>query len=159
MAGKMTVIRDGSLACARVGELWILASGSRPIRDEGWTEYLEAAAQSVESDGPFTGLLIWTPIYGPSAPQRRQLTDDYGKRVRLDLQRRIVVISESTIARGAMTAISWFTSGAKFECYAAKDRDRAITWLALDIPFDRKEAESRLNGMISAVNVEQPRAS
>src|SRR5690606_20930844 len=94
---------DGNVAVARVGELWLAASGDERITDATWREYLELAAASVANHGPFTGLYLLFAKSAPSTAQRNMLTTEYGQRVRIDLQRRVALISDSAIARGAMT--------------------------------------------------------
>src|SRR5258708_3520252 len=147
----MVVTSDGNMASARVGKLWLASSGRRPITDATWREYLGHAADSVTRLGPYHGVLFWAPKSGPSASQRRMLTDDYAQAVRLDAQRRIVLISDSAIVRGTITAIDWFTRK-NFLAFAPKNVQQAIGWLAEDIEFDRKEAELALGKILEAVN-------
>jgi hypothetical protein len=147
----MVVTSDGNMASARIGKLWVACSGRRPITDATWREYLRHAAESVKNHGPYHGVLFWAPKSGPSAAQRRMLTDEYAKAVRLDAQRRIVLISDSAIVRGTITAIDWFTRK-NFLAFAPKNVHQAIAWLAEDIQFDRKEAELALEKVICAVH-------
>ena len=150
------VTKDGNMAVARCGELWLAATGDERIADETWREYLELAKASVASHGPFTGLYLLFPRNAPSTSQRNMLTNEYGRAVRIDQQRRVAVISDSAITRGAMTAISWLTSG-KIALRAfspsAGDRRRALDWLGEEIAFDRVIADSLEQGLSTAVRM------
>jgi hypothetical protein len=146
----MDVTVDGNMASARVDKLWLAASGGHPITDETWREYLGHSAASVRSQGPFHGVLFWAPKYGPSGPQRKMLTDDFAEAVRLDLQRCVVVISTSALARGTMTAINWFTRS-RLAAFAPEEASRALDWLAKDIEFDRTQGQRALDEIVRAV--------
>jgi hypothetical protein len=149
----MEVTRDGNMASARVGKLWLAGAGQRAIADETWREYLGHAATSVKSDGPYHGVLFWAPKHGPSGPQRKMLTDEYSKAVRLDLQRRVALVSDSALVRGTITAINWF-SRSNMVAFAPHEGQRALDWLAEDIEFDRKQAERALEDIIGALHVQ-----
>jgi hypothetical protein len=151
----MRMTLDGNMASARVGKLWLGAAGRHAIKDETWRQYLDHAAASTASDGPFHGVLFWSPTHGPSASQRKVLRNEFARAIAVDAQRRVVLISESTLVRGAMTAISWFarTNAAAF---SPADIQCAFDWLAEDIPFDRTQAQRALVQIVDAVQV-QPR--
>src|SRR5882762_647183 len=135
MLGTMNIVSDGNIASARVGSLWIAGTGDRPIEDAIWREYLEHAAASVRDVGPFTGVLLWAPTFGPSTHQRRMLTDEYGKAVRVDAQRRVALISESAFVRGTITAINWLLRK-NVLAFAPPNVGKALQWLAEEVAFD-----------------------
>jgi hypothetical protein len=146
----MLVTRDGNMASSRIGKLWLAASGDRPITDLTWREYLDQAAASVKSAGPFSGLLFWAPKHGPSGSQRRMLTREYAESVRLDAQRHVALVSDSALVRGTITAINWITRS-NMLAFAPQGSREALDWLAKGVPFDRKQAERALEGLIGAV--------
>lgn len=146
----MEFTRDGNMASARVGRLWLAASGRRAIDDDTWREYLGHSANSVRSNGPFHGVLFWAPKHGPSAHQRKMLIDDFAKAVRLDVQRRVALVSGSALVRGTITAIKWFTRS-NVVAFAPSEHQRALDWLAEDIAFDRAQAGRALDEIIAAV--------
>ena len=151
MVGRdMNITLDGNMASARVGSLWLAATGNRPIEDATWREYLEQAAASVRQVGPFTGILLWAPTFGPSTHQRRMLTDEFGEAVRVDAQRRVALISESAFVRGTMTAINWLLQK-NILAFAPPNIERALEWLAEEIAFDPVEARATLDGIVAAV--------
>ncbi len=149
----MDITRDGNMASVRVGSLWLAAAGERPIDDRTWREYLDHAAASVQSLGPFTGVLLWAPSYGPSTYQRRMLTDEYGKAVRLDAQRRVALISDSAFVRGTMVAINWFTRQ-NVLAFAPARVEVAFEWLAEEVVFDVVQSRAALRDIVGAVRSE-----
>src|SRR5690349_7764752 len=121
----MEVTSDGNMVSERAGSLWLAGAGGRPITDATWREYLDHAARSVARDGPFHGILLWTPTRGPSASQRRMLTEEYAQAVRLDAQGRVALVSSSSLVRGTITAINWFTRKS-LVAFAPKDSRHAF---------------------------------
>jgi hypothetical protein len=150
--GIVQVTRNGNMASARVGKLWLAATGLHAIDDDTWRQYLGQAAASVKSEGPFHGVLLWTPKHGPSASQRWMLTHEFAQAIALDAQRRVALISSSALVRGTITAIAWFTRN-DVVTFAPNEAERALDWLAEDIMFDRMQARYALEEIIGAVQV------
>jgi hypothetical protein len=146
----MEVTDDRNMACARVGNLWVVAAGSLPIEDDAWRQHLRYSAGTVAARGPFHGILFWSLKKGPSTRQRKMLTDEFAQAVRLDLQRRLALISDSALVRGTITAINWLARK-KTAAFAPGEVARALDWLAEDVAFDRARAESALEQTIGAV--------
>jgi len=142
MAKIMRKTTDRSIAFVRVDELLVVATGTRPITDVSWQEYLDLAATEVQSNGAFTGLLLWWPVNAPSSAQRSMLVEKYAEKLALNQQRRAAVVAESMLIRGAMTAIAWFSkAGTVVKPFSPKDPKVVIDWLAEDLKFDRPAAE------------------
>jgi hypothetical protein len=137
---EVAVLGDRNVACARVGSLWIIATGSDPIADEAWRQYLEHMAASVAKYGPLHGILTWAPKHGPSTKQRKMLTGEYADAVQLSARRRTAVISDSTVVRGTLTAINW-VARKKLLAFGLQEVDLAFDWLAEDAEFERAAAE------------------
>jgi hypothetical protein len=146
----MEVTSDRNMACARVGKLWLVATGSHPIEDDTWRQYLGYSAETVTNRGPFHGVLFWSLKQGPSTRQRTMLTNEFAQAVRLDLQRRVALISNSALVRGTITAINWLARK-KVAAFAPREIGRALDWLAEDVAFDRAEAQTALDQTIDAV--------
>jgi hypothetical protein len=146
----MEVTDDRNMACSRVGNLWVVAAGSRRIEDATWRQYLGYSAATVTSSGPFHGILFWSLKQGPSTRQRKMLTAEFAQAVRLDDQRRVALISESALVRGTITAINWLARK-KMAAFAEREIARALDWLAEDVAFDRAQAQSALDQAIGAV--------
>lgn len=142
MAMSAQTTKDGNIAWIRVNELLVVASGNRPITDSAWQEYLEQTSVSVQTDGPFKGLLLWWPLNAPSSGQRSMLVEKYAEKIRLDMQRRAAVVAESLLIRGAMTAIGWFSKGETVvKPFSPADPKLVFDWLAEEVKFDPQEAE------------------
>src|SRR4051812_22771405 len=89
----------------RVGDCFLTfcpATNSDPSTEE----YIEAMTQSCQRDGAFVGGLTYLPSSGPSASQRKRL-GEVSFKLGLDKGRRIALLSESALARGALTAYNW----------------------------------------------------
>jgi len=150
------VTHDGNMASGRVGKLWLVAAGRRPIEDDTWRQCVGHGAASMKS-GPFHGVLFWTPTHGPSAPQRKMLTDELARSGHLDVRRRVALISGSAFVRGTITAIRWFTRS-NVAVFAPKEAHRALDWLAEAIAFDRTQAQRALDEIIDAVQGKVPKS-
>lgn len=135
------------VSARRVGDLWISVHPDHVIDDATWREHLEASVEEVSRNGPYPGILVWAPKHGPSASQRRMMTEEYAKRLCLDQQRCCAVITESQLVRGIMTALSWFGSDTAMKAFAPADIAKAFDWLALHISFDRMDAEDALRSL------------
>lgn len=151
MAKSAQMTKDGNIALERVNELLVAASGNRPITDAAWQEYLDLASDSVRTDGPFKGLMLWWPVNAPSSGQRNMLVEKYAEKIRLDMQKRAAVVADSLLIRGAMTAIGWFSKGGTVvKPFSPTDPRIAFDWLAEEVKFDRQEAEATRLRVIAA---------
>jgi len=146
----MDISRDGNVACARVGRLWIGASGPRAIADNAWREYLQRFAAAVKADGPVHGVLFWALTQGPSPRQRMMLTHEFADVIRIDAHRRIAVVSDSALVRGTITAINWFVRK-NLMAFPPREVPRALEWLSAEVTFDLREARSTLEEIVVAV--------
>jgi len=144
------VTRDGNVASERVGYLRLVVAGTRAIGDETWREHLGHSAADTTSHQPAHGVLFWSPTQGPSARQRKMLTEEFADGIRLDAQRRVAVLTDSAIVRGTVTAIHWFMRQ-KFIAFTPREVERALDWLAEEVVFDRAEARRALAQIIEAV--------
>lgn len=152
---EWTFTTDRTIAAARTGQLWLSATGTRGITDAMWREYLALATTSVATHGPFVGLFLYYPTSAPSSAQRRMLAEEYGTRVGLSAQKRVAVISDSAISRGAMTAISWLTSGSvALRAFPPSNDEmsQALDWLGEVCDFDRQRAETFAMGAAAVMD-------
>ena len=131
----------------RVGDLWITVHPDHAITDAEWREHLDVSVTEVQRNGPYPGILVWAPKQGPSAHQRRIMTEEYGKKLSLDKQRACAVITDSALVRGIVTALTWFGAGTAMNAFSPPDVSKAFDWLALHIEFDRKRAEDALQSL------------
>jgi hypothetical protein len=146
----MKVTRDGNVASERVGYLRLVVAGTRAITDETWREHLGHSAADAVSHQPAHGVLFWSPTQGPSARQRKMLTEEFANAIGTSAERRVAVLTDSAMVRGTVTAIHWFTRK-KFIAFSPKEVDRALDWLAEDVAFDRAKARRALEQAIDVV--------
>lgn len=96
-----------TLKYAKVGQCYLLVLGQDPPTDHDWEDYLDFLDKSLTlRDHP--RLLVSTSGGAPSAAQRARLqavTKPYSANAK------IAVLTASKVARGAVTALSWFTTG------------------------------------------------
>lgn len=101
---------------ARQARLLLLAHGSVPPAQDEWNQYVEALAEGHKSG--LTGLLVLTDGPGPNSSQRKQISS-------FDL--RSAVLTPAAVARGIVTALSWF--GANIRAFPPEQIDDALDYL------------------------------
>jgi hypothetical protein len=110
-------VSDAKTIChARCGQLLLLAHGSVPPAQDEWDQYVAALAQAHKSG--LTGLLVLTDGPGPNSSQRKQVSS-------FDL--RSAVLTPAAVARGIVTALSWF--GANIRAFTPEQIDEALEYL------------------------------
>jgi hypothetical protein len=113
-----------SLTFGRVGNCLILVHPEKPPTDAEWDSYL---AFLEENRGDRVRLLVSTQGGGPSAQQRtrlRTVIDRYpGKKLTT------AILTESMVARGMVTAISWFMPG--LQAFSPNQMPSALDYLGI----------------------------
>lgn len=135
------------MAFRALGPVMVLRHADAKPDPADWNGFIEAFV-----DAPLHKLLVWSPgVASPSSAQRASaVTALRGKGSGF----RGAVLTSSTIARGAATAISWF--GPKLRGFALDEMLRAIAWLELaeaDVP----ELEAAIASLGSEVDDDDPR--
>jgi hypothetical protein len=118
---------------ARCGQLVLLAHGMNPPSDEEWAQYVEVLGKAHGSGA--TGLLVLTDGPGPHSTQRKLVSS---------FDMRTAVLTPSQVARGMVTALSWF--GLKIRSFTLEQIDDALTFLEVD-PAEQTEVCRTLAGM------------
>jgi hypothetical protein len=138
-----------TLAYGMTAECMILAGAVQPYADDEW----ERCIASVEEYARVTRrprLLVVTDGSGPTIKQRRSLD------VLLDVHRntaRVAVLTPSTVARGIVTALSWFWP--IYRSFPPDDLAGALSFLELPaqaLPDIRRllgELRSNVSGCIT----------
>ncbi len=139
------------LAGCRIGPLWIGASGSQPIDDASWAEYVGLLERDLRINGPHAAELVWTPDHGANAKQRKVLTDK-GEQLHIESIRRLAFVSDSVLVRGVFTAFSWIVRGVEMKAYSRHDVDIALGWLAQEARFDLAEASRAHDALVKVVS-------
>jgi hypothetical protein len=121
-----------------VGEFYVGSHTKDPPSREEW----ETILQDCERYNPRAGL-FYTEGGSPSALQRKQLTDSLR---RMKSPMKGAVLTESRIARVAITAINLFTRGAS-TAFAPREIDAALTHIGapVEVWIDLKKALRELN--------------
>ncbi len=151
MSTNIVVTGGGVLAGCRIGQLWIGASGSQPIDDASWAEYVGLLERDIRINGPQTAVMQWIPDHYPSAKQRKVMTDR-SEALRADDVRRLAFISDSLLARGCLTALSWVVTSVEMKAYVRHDLGAALEWLGQVARFDRDEAERKHGELVKVVS-------
>jgi hypothetical protein len=147
------VIEGGVLAATRVGELQLVAQGQRAITDGEWRQNLDFIAECHRLYGPAKAAVVWSPKHSPTAKQRKMLVEDYSEF--LAQQKKLAVVTESIIARGAATAVGWLTT-IKTRGFAPRECEEVFRWLADVCRFDLEEARKGLQAALQAVHLSLP---
>lgn len=124
-------------------QLLLLAHGSVPPAPNEWSEYVETLSKAHR--GGATGLLVLTDGPGPNSSQRKMVSS-------FDL--RSAVVTPAAVARGIVTALSWF--GAKISAFAPEQIDDALVYLEVHAA-DRQRVLRVLAGLRLELAGKQPR--
>lgn len=140
---------DGAIVQAGVGDLIIFVSGSKPITDANWTEYIQMC-RDISQPRPFKGVLNYSPVVSPTAKQRSVFMTELNSY--LNLMSHTALISDSALVRGALTAMSWVNRDAKmtFKPFSPREVDDALSWLGRAITFHPQDAKNLLLELITA---------
>jgi hypothetical protein len=104
---------------------WCSCTGCRILATE-WNAYVEYAHAAVHSAQPLTGLLVTTLGGSPNASQRKAILTAGGAKLVPTC-----VCTDSLIARGVITAISWLSS-VSMDALPLNDLDTALR--VLEVP-------------------------
>jgi hypothetical protein len=113
-------------------------------------EYLEFVDKLIEifTAREIVVQLLYSPLRGPSTSERRLLVErDIGNV--LGQARRMAVLTDSALVRGAVTAQAWMlraisSRGTQTSAYKPQHYRKALRDLLLTAPFDLAEAETML---------------
>lgn len=156
MANGSLYVVQNQLSMIRTGDLLIAAVNRKPITASVWDEYLNTLATLARNEGAATGGLQYTPDHGPNAAQRKALSlreDELG----MDKLRRMAIVSDSVVVRGAVTAISWMIKSSaqtKISSFKPTDYSEAFRWLHEQVAFDENEAHTAFQLALRAVGLE-----
>jgi hypothetical protein len=118
-----------TLAFGRIGNCLMLVHPEIPPSDQDWDKYLEFLDQQ-RSDK--VRLVVSTRGGGPSAAQRGRLRDVVNRYPTKILP--TAILTASVVARGVMTAISWFIPG--LEAFAPNQLGAALNYLGIPVALE-----------------------
>lgn len=116
----------------RVRDLLVLVHGVQNPSEAEWNAYVEYARAGIYGDKPLTRLLVTTLGGSPNASQRRALLIAGGSKLVPTC-----VCTDSTVARGVITAIGWLAS-APVHALSLGDIEPALH--LLDVPAQHHPA-------------------
>lgn len=119
----MPLAAKGSLGYARVAGCTLYVSSRRPPVDSDWAEYVQWFQKSTPPASNVISL-VYERSTGPNAAQRKQISDMTAK-----CKVTTAVIAASSLARGLVTAVSWFKEG--FKAFNPNEVDEAIAFIGL----------------------------
>lgn len=105
----MFVSPNRQISFQMVGQVGLTVSCPTGYDDKDWEAYIQQARHVRSAGGVIRGVLNFTPSQGPSASQRKRLTDELKEELKPVV--RVAVLSDSALLRGVITAMSWFVGG------------------------------------------------
>lgn len=148
---------SSSTVCAvQVGQLVLNVTGPKPIAAQDWSSYVASIATLapawLANNDLVPVVLTYSPFEAPNAAQRAELAaKPHGPA--MDLVKRVAFCTESTMVRGAMTAIGWLSrASTSVKPFRTVDKDKALDWLAEIAKFDRAQALAELQRMQLQLN-------
>ena len=121
-----------SAAYRFVDDLMVVRHGAQTPPDDEWQDLLAAMG----AHEPLTRILVWSPAAAISSRQRAQVGAVTTRR-----KLRVAVVSDSTVVRGAATAVGWLT-GKLVRGFSVDNVDGAATFLELDGDIRRRAIEA-----------------
>lgn len=125
------------IAFDQLDSAYVLVIGQANPRDAEWAEWVEFVTVN-STPGMKPRIVVVTEGGAPSAAQRAALSDvteAYKSEVK------VAVLTESTMARGALTALSWFAANV-YRPFAPADIDKALHYL--DLTAKAAEIKSKI---------------
>jgi hypothetical protein len=117
------------MGMARAGRVIVAVHTSHNPDGGEWDKWLDLCRVAIEDARKAPNTIcaaVFTDGGGPTAPQRGALIEILG-----DVRFPTAIITTSAIARGIVTAISWFTPG-NIRAFAPRDWRNAQRHIALD---------------------------
>jgi hypothetical protein len=149
----MELFHHGEMASALVDDLVINVNANKgAIGDDTWDGYVAWCAHL--SELPY--VCTFAPWSSPSAPQRRKLSAS-PIALRMKDTRRLALLSESVMVRGAVTAMTWLTaSTVQVKPFKPKDLARSIHWLKADprSRFSLSDAIAKASALLETVSLD-----
>lgn len=112
------------MAFGRVGTCIVLVHSVRPPAEDEWLSYIEFLERH---RGLATTILVFSEGGAPDVTQRAKLKDT------LSSHMPTAVLTHSAIARGVVTAISWFYP--RIRAFAPNDVEGALKWLQVGVSY------------------------
>ncbi len=142
------------MSLGRCGDVDIAATGLEEISDEACDEIVDHTLELDAQRGLAKGGLQYTPERTPSPAQRRRIA----ARQQVGDYVRMAIVTESPVARGAITVLAWlFKSQAHTRAFAPSEARQALEWLNEAASFDLEQGLSMLKTVIANVGLPLPK--
>jgi hypothetical protein len=143
--------RGKELCLGRVGSLALVVTGD-DWTDTAWREYCDLYSHMVVHHGSARGVFNFSPRHGPTSSQRSLLFNEYYRAHRIDHIRRFVLMTNSPVVRGIVTALSWFARGEQQTKTADPARAKqSLAWVRADVEFNATETVATFAVMLDVV--------
>ena len=131
----------GKIYFVGCGELIMVHYAADTISDDEFELYCDRLLTYIDADGPKPVALLFGD-YPPNANQRRLIKERMEKKAQMQAKR-VALVSESALVRGALTAIGWLLNNPdnSMRAFAGRDIDGALSWLAKEAIFDQAKAK------------------
>jgi hypothetical protein len=120
-----------TVAYGNLDELMVYVWADHPVADDVYQDYLLGHIAYIEECGPITAQLIVSPSFAPNLRQRGMMKDNE-EALRFETVRAIALVTDSTVARGVLTAMAWTFPHKKraLKAFGMTELGPAGTWLA-----------------------------
>ncbi len=120
-----------TVAYGNIDELMVYVWADHPVTDPVYREFLSHHVRFIELCPPITAYLIVSPSHAPSLRQRGMMKESEAA-LRFETVRAIALVSDSTVARGVLTAMAWTFPDKKraLKAFGMTELGPAGTWLA-----------------------------
>jgi hypothetical protein len=117
-----------TLAFGNIGSCFLYVCSKHPPNEAEWNEYIDFLKIRLEPGMRPTSIVL-SDGAGPGASQRQQLNEVISPYVDY---LRVAVVTTSPVARGIVTALSWFSP--VYRAFSPKDIDDALSFLDIGDP-------------------------
>lgn len=121
---------DHAFQLSRLGPLGVIVWNGQPPNDRVFEEHCVVASDWVRDGGPFRVFLNVAGSFVPTMAQRR-IVASYGEAMGLDAIRRIAILTDSALARGALLVLTWLARSKSIETrgFRPSEARAALAWL------------------------------
>lgn len=114
----------------RIGPLGVVVWNGTPATNAIFEDHCRVMARWVELEGPFEVVLNVAGDFAPNMSQRR-IVASYGEAMGLENIRRIAILTDSALARGALLVMTWLTRTKSIQTlgFRPSEVSSALAWL------------------------------
>lgn len=153
MAERVLVTTDRNQSVVRCGDVYLAATGLRPMSDESVEEFIAYTTEVDARLGAAKAGLQYSPEQSPNAHQRKRFAT--AQEVAVPYLR-MALLTDSAIVRGSVTAIAWLIrSQTDLRAFKTTQWPKALLWQrdAVHLPED---AEDLLATVVTNVGLPKP---